>query len=283
MESAILNSAYLGPNLRLPVVNPVCSTANCTWPNFGSLAICAELKNVTDQDNILYLRTYFQEVIRDYYNLGYRPPPAYAAFSTGWPSPSNLFNDTVTQAAIMEHLIGFSNKIITPAENADTSSFQFFVTAFYFCTKTFSNNVTLGVPYVSEVSSTLNIVSSPVQYLNYLWNESILPPDLSCVAPLAGKSIILGMPTDLANETAETYTIDACTGILLSNFFGFVTQGTVLLQENLGVALEIGQMSYAIGLALYGQFPSRTIFDDTTQFENIRYMVENMAGSITNL
>lgn len=82
---------------------------------------------------------------------------------------------------------------LTDYANIDTSSFQFFATAFFFCAKTLSTNVEIGVPHISEVSSTLNILSSPVESINYWWDESVLSENLTCGPPLAGKSMVLGV------------------------------------------------------------------------------------------
>jgi hypothetical protein len=240
--------------------------------------------NVTDSVNDLLLGIYFKEVVQRYSNLvaGLAPGPVYPAFIIGWPSPSNLFNKTVGRAAIVEHWIAFSDTMVnlTDYVNIDTSSFQFFATAFFFCTKTLSTNVELGVPHISEVSSTLNILSSPVESLNYWWNPSVLSENITCGPPLAGESMVLGGSTGLTNET---YTIDVCTGLIFSNFFGLVTQGVILLDNDLTIALEYGQMSQALSLALFGEFPSTVIKDSATQFDDVRRMMENVAGGVTNV
>jgi hypothetical protein len=207
--NAIFSAAYLDPNLSLPIVNPICSTARCTWPNYGSLAICVEVKNVTDSANVLLLRTYFKDIIQRLKVVGNHMPTAvYPAFIATWPSPSNMFNETVGKAAIIEHWIAFSDTMMNPTDyvNIDISSFQFFATAFFFCTKTLSCNVELGVPHISEVSSTVNIISSPVEFLNIQWNErGDLFDNGTC--NLGGKSMVLGGSTGL---TTETYTVDVC-------------------------------------------------------------------------
>jgi len=284
VSSSILNAAYLGPNLSVPIVNPICSTAQCTWPNYGSLAICVELKNVTDSANILLLGTYFKGVVQEYYNLIANLPPVYPVLILTWPSPSNLFDEMVGRAAIVEHWIAFSNTMVnlTDYANVDTSSFQFFAVAFFFCTKTLSSDVDAGVPHISEVSSTLNILSSPVESLNYWWNMSLLSADLTCGPPLAGTSMVLGGPTGL---TTETYAVDVCTGLIFSNYFGLLTQGVILLGSDLTVDFEYGQMSQALSLAIFGEFNYQNTVtkDPATQFDAVMRMMENVADSVTNV
>ena len=268
-------------------MNPICSTARCTWPDYGSLGICVEVINVTDSANVLLLRAYFKEVIqRLQSNLVVGMPTVYPAFIATWPSPSNMFNETVGKAAIVEHWIAFSDTMInlTDYVNIDTSSFQFFTTAFFFCTKTLSCNVELGVPHISEVSSTVNILSSPVGSLNIQWNESDLFFD-NGTCKLGGKSMVLGGSTSL---TTETYTVDVCTGLMLSNAFWYMTSGwymttdVILFSRDFAFALDTGPMSPALGLALFGEPPITVIKDPATQFDNVRHMMENVAGSMTN-
>ena len=240
-----------------------------------------EVKNVTDSANVLLLRTYFKEVIqRLQSNLVVGMPTVYPAFIATWPSPSNMFNETVGKAAIIEHWIAFSDTMMNPTDyvNIDISSFQFFATAFFFCTKTLSCNVELGVPHISEVSSTVNIISSPVEFLNIQWNErGDLFDNGTC--NLGGKSMVLGGSTSL---TTETYTVDVCTGLMLSNAFWYMTTDVILFSRDFAFALDTGPMSPALGLALFGEPPITVIKDPATQFDNVRHMMENVAGSMTN-
>ena len=79
------------------------------------------------------------------------------------------------------------------------------------------------------------------------------------------------------------YTVDVCTGLIFSNFFGLVTEGVILLGNDLTIPLEYGQMSQALSLALFGEFPSTVIKDPATQFNDVRRMMENLAGGVTNV
>ena len=213
----------------------------------------------------------------------------YPAFIATWPSPSNMFNETVGKAAIIEHWIAFSDTMTNPTDyvNIDISSFQFFATAFFFCTKTLSCNVELGVPHISEVSSTVNIISSPVEFLNIQWNKrgDIFFDNGTC--NLGGKSMVLGGSTGL---TTETYTVDVCTGLMLSDAFFYMTSGwytttnAILFSQHFAfAALDTGPMSQAFGLALFGGYPTTPVIKDPAiQLDNVRHMMENVAGGMTN-
>jgi hypothetical protein len=48
MMQAIQKSLYNGASEALPALSPVCSTGNCNFPAYSSLAICAQVANVTE-------------------------------------------------------------------------------------------------------------------------------------------------------------------------------------------------------------------------------------------
>jgi hypothetical protein len=71
---------------------------------------------------------------------------------------------------------------------------------------------------------------------------------------------------------------------MFSNLFNIAIDGGILQEaKDLAVLLIIGQISTATGPSLFGDFLNMNILDPTTQFENIRIMMENIAGSLTNL
>jgi hypothetical protein len=49
MMRAIQNSLYNGASVALPALSPACSTGNCKFPAYSSLAVCAQIANVTDK------------------------------------------------------------------------------------------------------------------------------------------------------------------------------------------------------------------------------------------
>jgi hypothetical protein len=64
-----------------------------------------------------------------------------------------------------------------------------------------------------------------------------------------------------------------------------MTTHLALFSPDLASALDSGQMSLALGLAqvaLFGEYLSTFIKDPATQFDNVRHMMENVAGGMTN-
>ena len=276
-----MSAAFLGPTSSLPIVEPSCSTGNCTWPNYESLGICIELQNVTDPLNKLQLASYTQDLLRQYYGIYPVGLPVYPAVMIPGTSPSNLFNQSVTQAAILELWISFSSSMVTLSANTtDFSTFEFYAVAFFLCTKIYSTNVTSGQAYVAEISSTLDLISSPAHVLNFWWNESLLYFNDTCIPELSGDSLVLG---GLAGPTSIRYPVDVCTAILFSDFLGLTLSSGIFLTSDLLTVFEYGQMASALGVTLFGNYLSTSTYDSAVQFENAQRLLGNIAGSLTNL
>jgi hypothetical protein len=278
IENAVLSAAYLGPNSSLEAISPICSTAQCTWPDYSSIGICASLTNVSDFDNQALLKQYLTYVIQTHYDMYPGGDPVYAAFIVSWPSPSNLYNQSVTQAAVSQPWIAFSNELVSLTRTPDVSTFRFYAITFYFCIKTLHTAVTRGIPDVHELSSLLEISSPPVQFLNFEWNSTFFLND-TCGNELVSKSMKLAGPLN----STESYSVDMCTGLLFSNFFNLAITGAIFLHKDKTVAFVIGQISTALGLSLFGNFLNTTIFNPATQFDNVDSMMGNIAKSLTNL
>jgi len=49
MKQAIQNALYNPVNESIPDVEPTCSTGDCIWPHFSSLAVCAQVANISNR------------------------------------------------------------------------------------------------------------------------------------------------------------------------------------------------------------------------------------------
>lgn len=47
--AVMMNAMYTSPNSTYDFDSPLCSTGNCDWPTFGSLAVCSQTNDITDQ------------------------------------------------------------------------------------------------------------------------------------------------------------------------------------------------------------------------------------------
>ena len=181
---------------------------------------------------------------------------------------------------ISQAFIGYVNNPINITDDAELAKVQYIGVSLYFCTQSFSTTVKGGIHNTSELAYSNNILSSSTtESINSYWNTALYGGPICDPGPLTGSTITLSGPPGLSNET---YTIDFCTGVYLSGLYIVGTSGGVLLDLELTVAETVGQISQALGIALYGEFNSSTIPDPATQYGNIKFMMENIGKSLTS-
>jgi hypothetical protein len=287
VQTAYLTAAYLGPNQTLPGVDPICSTGDCDWPIYGSLGICAEIVNISASTNSSLL-SWLQEVFlielrgSQYTSVISEAGsgPYYLAVLIPFPDPSTEFKEAPPQTVISQAFIGYYNNLVNITNDADLAKIQYIGVSLYFCTQSFSTTVKGGIHNTYEQAYTNNILSSSTtKSINSYWNSALYGPPICDPGPLTGSTITLSGPTGLSNET---YTIDFCTGVYLSDLYIIGTSGGIILGLDRSVTDTVGQISQALGIAIYGDFNSSTIPDPATQYGNIKLMMENIGKSLTS-
>jgi hypothetical protein len=288
VQTAYLTAAYLGPNQTLPGVDPICSSGDCDWPKYGSLGICAETVNISASTNSSLL-SWLQEVfLYEVQNSQYATVFAeagngsyYLAVQIPFPLPSTEFKEAPLQTVISQTFIGYFNNPVSITNDTELAKIQFIGVSLYFCTQSFLTTVKGGIHNTSNLAYTNNIVSSSTTAsVNAYW-ASLIFGATTCNpgGPLTESTITLSGATGLSNET---YTIDFCTGAYLSSMYIVGTSGGVLLDLQFGVVDAVGQISQALGIAIYGDSSSSSIPDPATQYGNIKFMMENIGESLTS-
>jgi hypothetical protein len=286
VQTAYLTAAYLGPNQTLPGVDPICSSGDCDWPIYGSLGICAETVNISASTNSSLL-SWLQEVfLYELRGSQYTTviaeagnAPYYLAVQIPFIEPSTEFKAPL-QTVISQAFIGYFNNPVSLTNDTDLAKIQYIGVSLYFCTQSFSTTVKGGIHNTSELAYTNNIVSSSTNTsVNSYWTSELFGAALCDPGPLTGSTITLGGATGLSNET---YTIDFCTGVYLSALYIIGTSGGILLDLQFSVVDAVGQISQALGIAIYGDLNSSAIPDPATQYGNIKFMMENIGKSLTS-
>jgi len=283
-ESSLLSAAYLGPDQKPPQVEPVCSTGDCDWPIYGSIGICAEVINITASSNTTLLEMAEEYIFYELRESGFQTivqttsSLVYTALIVPFPAPSHEFNDSLNTVAISEILVAFSTDPVNVTDNSVFSELQYLDVMFYFCTESFSSSVTGGIYNTLPVSSKVNILSSNTSTVNWMWNGQ--PGDEPCPNSAKGRLITLEEPTGLTNET---YKIDVCTALLISNVFNLVVGGGILQESDRTIRLVVGQIATALGINLYGEAFTEVEIDPETQFQVVQKLADNLAASLTTL
>jgi hypothetical protein len=265
-------------------VEPVCSTGDCDWPIYGSLGICAEVINITASSNATLLGIAEEYIFYELRQSGFKTiiqttqSLVYTALIVPFLGPSYEFNDSLNTVAISEVLVAFSTDPVNVTDNSVFSELQYLDVMFYFCTKSFSSSVTGGIYKTSPVSSKVNILSSNTSTVNWIWNGQF--GDEPCPNSAKGRLITLEEPTGLTNET---YKIDVCTALLISNVLNFVVSGGILQTSDRTILLVLGQIATALGINLYGEAYTEVEIAPGTQFQAVQQMADNIAASLTTL
>ncbi|OCK74581.1 hypothetical protein K432DRAFT_409737 [Lepidopterella palustris CBS 459.81] len=280
IQTAYLTAAYLGPNQTLPGVDPICSSGDCDWPIYGSLGICAEIVNISASTNSSLLSLLLDLFLADFRNSQYATVfaeagsgPYYLAGLIPFPDPSTEFTEASPQTVISQAFIGYYSNPVNLTNHEDLAKMQYIGVSLYFCTQSFSTTVKGGIQNTSTLAYTNNILSSSTtQSVNSFWNLALYG------TPMCGPTITLSGPTGLSHET---YLIDFCTAVYLSDVYIIGTSGGILLGLDRSVVDTVGQISQALGIALYGEFNSSAIPDPATQYGNVKFMMENIGKTLT--
>jgi hypothetical protein len=287
VQTAYLTAAYLGPNQTLPGVDPICSSGDCDWPIYGSLGICAEIVNISASTNSSLLswlqEVFLIEIQKSQYATVISEAgsaPYYLAVLIPFPDPSTEFKEAPPQTVISQAFVGYFNNPVRLTNDTDLATILYIGVSLYFCTQSFSTTVKGGVHNTSELAYNNNILSSSTtESMNSYWNLALYGNPICDPGPLTGSTITLSGAAGLSNET---YTIDFCTGVYLSGLYIIGTSGGILLDLGRSITDTVGQISQALGIAIYGDFNSSTIPDPATQYGNIKLMMENIGKSLTS-
>ncbi|KAH8645716.1 hypothetical protein BX600DRAFT_477876 [Xylariales sp. PMI_506] len=290
-QKALLDGAFFDVGKNISYLAPSCSTADCSWEPYGTIGICVDTINATGKYNTLiqngiesYITSQFNNLSDKISSRGDQYAPQ-AVFSFPMPISTGLFGKSVSEAAILETVIAFSNtnhSVSTDSEiQTMIADLQYFGLLFHWCTKTLVGDVVAGLATIEEKESTLNILSPPAGSLNYLWNTNTSTTtnwnQAFCQFDDSTGGLVLQSPLDSVN-----YTVGSCTGLLTSLIFVTEIEGYILRGTGLDIAIYDGIIVSPVSLALYGDGRRVNITDPDIRFANMKGLANNMARSMTN-
>jgi hypothetical protein len=286
VQTAYLTAAYLAPNQELPGVDPICSSGDCDWPIYGSLGICAEVVNISATTNTTLLsdllEAFLIELRESQYSTVFAGAGSTSYYLTAlmpFTQPSTEFKEAPPQAVISQAVVVHFDGPVSIANDTNLAKIQYIGVSLYFCTQSFSTTVKNGVHNTSELSYTNNILSSTTtESVNAIWNQALYGASVCDPGPETGSTITLSGAAGVSNEN---YTIDFCTAMYLSQLYIIGTSGGTLLELDRTVFATVGQISQALGIAIYGAYNSPNIPDPATQYGNVQLMMENIGRSLT--
>ncbi|KAK4442118.1 hypothetical protein QBC34DRAFT_431891 [Podospora aff. communis PSN243] len=291
MEHAIISAAYLEPSKSIAPLDPHCPTANCNFPPYGTVGMCAEVLNVTDLANGQLKSLYFtlaNTSITTLTNnllsngLAAPYPLSYNIGALLMNEPSYVFGMERTAAALSNTLLLYTTGAVN-ITNLRPETLHYAEIIVYACTKALKSTVQDGIKTTVETSSAARVVSGGAASLNARWNldKTDFQPQFSCKPGVAGETITLAVPEGLPTQTKLG--MELCTALTSSTVINAYMQGFIALRGSDKVVLSnVGQLGTALSTALFGGFMGRMPSREE-QETSLQGMVRNIGDGLTNM
>ncbi|KAK0634213.1 hypothetical protein B0T14DRAFT_534127 [Immersiella caudata] len=300
-QQAIFQGAFSPPNETIPHVRPTCSSSQCTWPNYGSLAVCGDVANLTalgDQSLLERLGNATERRLGVLYNTSRATSEALgygAAYFESVPlvfpiviglldKPTNAFNKSVTDLMLSDSFIAYTDELLNNSATFDMSKVKYLEVALWWCTKTYSTEVTAGKAVTTEVSTMSQLKEPASSSLNMPWAMPFYPCYTfgTCNSTYGGQEARLEPPPGASSS--DSYTIHIWTELTASALIAATMFDSVFMDRTRGVVSSNGGgIAKAFGLSILGDFMSASSPPPEMQMANTRALISNVARSTTNL
>ena len=296
-KQAVFAGAFSVPNEQIPNVEPTCSSGNCKWAAYGSLALCSQLVNLTAAGNKTLLTTLMNTTAarldslynstlamsRQFNSLA-SVPPFYPIVIGTLSEPTGMIEPAATELLVTDHYIGYSDTLMEKDSTTTPTQLKFLEIGFYLCTKTLVVEVKQGVPTTHELTSKAVIAKGRPFSLNYAWRpdfQSCYRND-TCNKTLGGVQVELEPPPGARDP--EAYIVDVWTTLSASSVVTYTLYDAVLLDTHRGpLGSNGGGAAEGFAESLLGGFFGQDAPTPEEQMERARNVTRNMAQAMTNL
>ncbi|KAK4445359.1 hypothetical protein QBC34DRAFT_451388 [Podospora aff. communis PSN243] len=304
-QQAIFNGAFQAPgggldssndDNMIAFITPTCSSGECVWPRYGTLAICGSVANLTALGNSTLLESLASKtekrlaVLYDSSRataeaLGYDLPSTithvYPVVIGALDAPTGAFNASVTALLASDSFVAYTDELLENRVPFDMGSVKYLEVAFWWCTKALETSVVAGVARTVEVGTRSEVPWNPEYYQCYTRG--------TCNSTYGGRVVALKGPPGAEmeleeEEREEEYTVHLWTGLSASALLATSMFDSVFLDRTRGnVAANGAGIAQALGLAILGDFLATKSPEPEEQMSNARRLVSNVATSTTNL
>ncbi|KAH7117406.1 hypothetical protein EDB81DRAFT_916196 [Dactylonectria macrodidyma] len=296
-QQALFHGAFSVPTETAPQVAPVCSSGECDWPLYGSLAVCGDVVNLTAQGNealLASLRNATSKRLTSLYNstigavdnFGYDfvnfVPVFFPIVVSPLLTPSGAFNESINGLVISDSYIAYSNELMNNSAIFDLSKLQYLEIAFWWCTKTFSTKVKAG-NHITTDEATRSRLKKATHTLNTAWSTSFYPCYTAGTCNKTFGPLEAELEAPPLVPSTESFTVHLWTALMGSALLAFTMSDAVLMDQTRGViASNGGGIARAFALSILGDFLSTSTPPPATQLENVRNVAKNMARTMAN-
>ncbi|KAK1753682.1 hypothetical protein QBC47DRAFT_304021 [Echria macrotheca] len=300
-QQAIFNGAFQAPAEDILPVAPVCSSGECRWPPYGTLAICGGVANLTALGNTTLLESLGEmaekrlSVLFDTTRstadaLGYGDryfsivPQVYPIVIGALDRPTGAFNASVTALMASDSFVAYADELLNNSFPFDVNKLKYLEVAFWWCTKSLETNVTAGKAVTTEIAIRSELARPLDTVLNQPWHPEYLQcyTQGTCNATYGDKVASLAAPLGLRDEE---YTVHLWTGLSASALLATSMFDSVFMDRTRGNVASngAGGIAQAMGLSILGDFLSTVAPAPEEQMGAVRRLVANVAQSTTNL
>ena len=249
-QQAIFNGAFQAPapetdsnsdtgsnseDDNIAPITPTCSSGECTWPPYGTLAICGSVANLTalgDTALLQSLRNKSEKRLAVLYDtsrataeaLGYELSSTitqvYPIIIGAIDAPTGMFNSSVTALLASDSFVAYTDELLNNSVPFDMSKVKYLEVAFWWCTKALETKVVAGVARTVERETRSEMVldsdgksgdgnGTGVGVLNQPWNPEYYRCYTrgTCNATYGGSVVALkgpkGLPRGAAADNRE--------------------------------------------------------------------------------
>ena len=300
--------AYTPPEKTLSDIAPICSSGDCSFPNFTSLGICTQVTNISHQLNVTRLpdRDWHFTKLQDNTTWAASLPghdplvvPNLRAFNIYSPVPGLKVTFPTTNErnlSLADMLLVFSNP---PTPTGGNVIFEALEVLFYWCAKGYSLSVSDGIPHWAEVARGAVAVDNTATSLNLATNTKYQ----MCMFASSGRGCIedqwgnLTLAPPAGFESHEPLVVNELSGLTISallqlSFWNGVSapfwetdlrtpdpDGGMFMMGDAVYRVE-GDISLALGSILWRNLTE--VPDPALQFQSLTNMSVNMGKAMEN-
>ncbi|KAK1757952.1 hypothetical protein QBC47DRAFT_294676 [Echria macrotheca] len=297
-QRALFDGAFSAPTEIVPEVEPTCSSGRCTWPLYGSLAICGDIANITARGDVQLLESLgnitekrlgvlFNTTLATVQAFGFESfffqsvPVVFPVVVGLLDQPTNAFNKSVTDLMTSDAFIAYTDEPLNNSAAFDMSKIKYLEVAFWWCTKTYETSVTAGEPKTVEVA-TRSELKEPTSSLNMPWSQFYQCYTAGTCNQTYGAQTARLEPPHGADGPDDDYVIHVWSELTASSLLAATMFDSVFMDRTRGVVAG-GGIAKAFGLSILGIFMATKSPPPDAQLSNMQNLVANAARSMTNL
>ncbi|KAK4656893.1 hypothetical protein QC762_0040260 [Podospora pseudocomata] len=304
-QRAIFEGFFTPSTERVTELRANCSSGDCIWPAYGSLAVCGGVANLSTVNNPALhdrlrkttekrLQLLLQTSNITAGSAGYGN--FYTAIDKVFPviiglldEPTGAFNQSITDLIVSDSFIAYTEEMVSTSSDADAlaemmSKVKYLELAFWWCTKTYETEVTQGQSVTREVSTLSQVTSELNNTLNVAWDPKFYPcySTGQCNDTYGGAEFTLERPPNA--EDSVDFTINVWTSLTASMLLASTMLDSLLLDRTRGVvASNGGGSAKAFAFSLLGDFLTTELPPPEKRLADIQTVMHNAARSMTNL